>query len=215
MYPFRNNKGVQVEESTVYPCSQNQSLKQPGVAVFQARVELGSSCFAPASSPVGGAADAEGGGLAGEVVAVAGGRDGVEADAVGDLLALGVDLGAGGDDTVGLALPEGHVPTVIDDDVAGLTGGVGADDALDGGHLAGVGRLVLEGVHRGLQQGSQPTTAQRLATASGEWITELKLDNRIGEVSVLAEKQDGDGLLPRALDSAWLEITEHSKRGIC
>mmetsp|Transcript_4934 Transcript_4934/g.19772 ORF Transcript_4934/g.19772 Transcript_4934/m.19772 type:complete len:378 (-) Transcript_4934:26-1159(-) len=96
--------------------------------------------------PVGGAAHAERGGLAVELVAVAGRGDGVQAHAVGHLLALGVHLGAGGDDAVGLALPEGHLATVLDDDVARLAGGVGADDALDGLDGAGEGALVLERV---------------------------------------------------------------------
>ena len=65
---------------------------------------------------------------------------------MGNLLALGVDLGAGGDDAVGLALPEGHLAAVLDDDVAGLAGGVGADDALDGLDGTDEGGLVLEGV---------------------------------------------------------------------
>ena len=96
--------------------------------------------------PEGGAAHAERGGLAVELVAVARRGDGVQAHAVGHLLALGVHLGAGGDDTVGLALPEGHLAAVLDDDVARLAGGVGADDALDGLHRAGEGALVLERV---------------------------------------------------------------------
>jgi hypothetical protein len=74
----------------------------------------------------------KGGRLAVELVTVAGGGDGVEADAVGNLLALGVDLGSGRDDAVGLSFPEGHLAAVFDDDVARLAGGVGADDALDG-----------------------------------------------------------------------------------
>ena len=66
---------------------------------------------------------------------------------MGNLLALGVDLGAGGEDAVGLALPEGHLAAVLDDDdVAGLASGVGADDALDGLDGTDEGGLVLEGV---------------------------------------------------------------------
>ena len=65
---------------------------------------------------------------------------------MGNLLALGVDLGSGRDDAVGLAFPEGHLAAVFDDDVARLAGGVGADDALDGLDGTGERGLVLEGV---------------------------------------------------------------------
>ena len=97
--------------------------------------------------PVGGTTHAERGGLSIEVVAVAGGGNGVEAGAVGDFLALGVDLGAGGDDTVGLALHKGDLAVGLDDDVASFTGGLGADNALNGDDLGLEGGLGAKGVH--------------------------------------------------------------------
>ena len=65
---------------------------------------------------------------------------------MGHFLALGVDLGAGGDHTVGLAFPERHLASVLDDDVAGFAGGVGADDALDGLDSTSERGFVLERV---------------------------------------------------------------------
>jgi len=94
-------------------------------------------------APVGGATDAEGAGLAGHVVSVAGGGDGVETDGVGLAILLAVTRGH---DSPGLALDVGEVTVVVDDDVAGLAGGLWADDALGGDNLAGEGGLVLEGV---------------------------------------------------------------------
>lgn len=66
---------------------------------------------------------------------------------MGDFLALGVDLGSGGDDTIRLSLNERDLAVGLDDDVASFTGGVGANDALDGDDLAGEGVLGAEGVH--------------------------------------------------------------------
>jgi hypothetical protein len=50
------------------------------------------------------------------------------------------------DDTVRLALPVGHLSAVVDDDIAGLTDSVGADDSLHGDDLANVGLGGLEGL---------------------------------------------------------------------
>jgi hypothetical protein len=49
-----------------------------------------------------------------------------------------------GDDTPTLALPVRKVTIVVDDDVASLTGGLGADDLLAGHNLSGEGGLVLD-----------------------------------------------------------------------
>ena len=51
-----------------------------------------------------------------------------------------------GDDTVGLALPVGHLAAVLDDDVGRLAGRLGAHDALHRQNLALERRLVAEGV---------------------------------------------------------------------
>merc|ERR1719310_810387 len=99
--------------------------------------------------PVSRAADTQRRRLAGHVVAVARRRDGVEAHRV--RLAV-LRVRARRDDAVGLALPVGHVALVVEDDVARLARGLGADDALARHDLRRVGALVLEGVHghRGL-----------------------------------------------------------------
>mmetsp|Transcript_13722 Transcript_13722/g.41783 ORF Transcript_13722/g.41783 Transcript_13722/m.41783 type:complete len:206 (-) Transcript_13722:208-825(-) len=96
-------------------------------------------------APVGGATHAEGGGGAGHVVTVARRRDRVEADGVG-LAVLRVD--ARGNNTVGLALPVGHLALMRDHDVARLTSGLRADDTLHRDDLAGEGCLVLVRVDR-------------------------------------------------------------------
>lgn len=94
-------------------------------------------------TPVGGAADAETSRLSGHVIAVAGGGDGVEAHGVGLAVLL---AHAGGDDAPGLSLDVGEISVVVDDDVAGLSGGLGSDDALGGDDLSGEGGLVFVGV---------------------------------------------------------------------
>mmetsp|Transcript_15434 Transcript_15434/g.33427 ORF Transcript_15434/g.33427 Transcript_15434/m.33427 type:complete len:349 (-) Transcript_15434:60-1106(-) len=99
------------------------------------RLELG--------APVVGATDAEGSGLAGQVVTVTGGGDGVKTDGVGLSVLLAV---AGGHDAPGLSLDVGEVAVVVDDDVAGFAGGLWADDALLGDDLSGEGGLVFVGV---------------------------------------------------------------------
>eukprot|EP00968_Pinguiococcus_pyrenoidosus_P017003 scaffold1659_cov255-Pinguiococcus_pyrenoidosus.AAC.2 len=116
-----------------------------GVAeVVGADALLGRVLGAHLRVPVHGAAHAERAGVAGHVVAVAAGRDGVQADAV-RLAVLGV--GAGRDDAPGLALPEGHAAAVLDDDVAGLAGGLLTHNALHAEHLALERVLVLVRVH--------------------------------------------------------------------
>ena len=52
------------------------------------------------------------------------------------------------DDSPGLTFPVREVTTVVDDDVAGFTGGLGAYDALYGHNFSGERRLVLESVDR-------------------------------------------------------------------
>ena len=96
-------------------------------------------------APVGRAAHAERGGLAGHVVTVARGGDRVQAHRV-RLAVLRVD--ARRDHAGRLALPVRHLAKVVDDDVARLARGLRADDALRGDDLAGVGRLVLVRVDR-------------------------------------------------------------------
>mmetsp|Transcript_42874 Transcript_42874/g.130419 ORF Transcript_42874/g.130419 Transcript_42874/m.130419 type:complete len:611 (+) Transcript_42874:1500-3332(+) len=96
-------------------------------------------------APVGGAADAEGASVAGHVVAVAGGGDGVQADSMGLAILLAV---ARGDDPPGLALPVGEVALVIDNDVARLAGRLGSNDALGRDDLAREWSLVLVHVNR-------------------------------------------------------------------
>ena len=54
---------------------------------------------------------------------------------------------ARGDDAPALALNVGEVTLVVDDDVARLARGLGADDALLGDHGASERGLVLVGVH--------------------------------------------------------------------
>jgi len=94
-------------------------------------------------APVGGTTNAEGSGLTGHVITVTGGGDGVKTNGVGLAVLLTV---AGGDDTPGLTLDVGEITLVVDDDVAGLTGGLGSDDTLGGHDLTGEGGLVLVGV---------------------------------------------------------------------
>ena len=94
-------------------------------------------------APVRGATDAERSGLAGHVISVPRGGDGVESDGVGLSVLLAV---ARGDDAPRLSLDVWEVTLVVDDDVASLTGGLRADDALGGDDLSGEGRLVLVGV---------------------------------------------------------------------
>mmetsp|Transcript_774 Transcript_774/g.1825 ORF Transcript_774/g.1825 Transcript_774/m.1825 type:complete len:343 (-) Transcript_774:65-1093(-) len=94
-------------------------------------------------APVGGTADAERSSLAGHVISVPRGGDRVESDGVGLSVLL---AGARGDDTPRLSLDVGEVTLVVDDDVASLTGGLGADDALGRDNLSGERRLVLVGV---------------------------------------------------------------------
>ena len=53
---------------------------------------------------------------------------------------------ARGDDSPGLSLPVGHVTIVVHDDVASLSGSLGADDTLGRDNLGGEGSLVLEDV---------------------------------------------------------------------
>mmetsp|Transcript_8446 Transcript_8446/g.16594 ORF Transcript_8446/g.16594 Transcript_8446/m.16594 type:complete len:400 (+) Transcript_8446:260-1459(+) len=95
--------------------------------------------------PVGSTTDAKGHGLSIELVTVTGGSNGVETDTV-RLVALRVN--ARGDHTSRLSLPVRHLALVVDDDVAGLTGGLRADNALDGHNLRGERSLVLVRVHR-------------------------------------------------------------------
>ena len=99
------------------------------------RLELG--------APVGGTANAEGSGLAGHVVSVTGGRDGIQTNGVGLAVLLAL---ARGDDSPGLSLPVGHVTIMVHNDVASLSGSLGADDALGRDNLGGEGSLVLEDV---------------------------------------------------------------------
>ena len=66
---------------------------------------------------------------------------------MGHLFALGVDLCAGRDDAIGLALDKRDFAVGLDDDVAGLTGGFGANDALHRDDLSGEGSLGAKGVH--------------------------------------------------------------------
>mmetsp|Transcript_31995 Transcript_31995/g.68160 ORF Transcript_31995/g.68160 Transcript_31995/m.68160 type:complete len:339 (-) Transcript_31995:106-1122(-) len=94
-------------------------------------------------APVGGATDTEGTGGASHVITITAGGDGVKTDGMGLSVLLAV---ARGDDAPGLALDVGEVAVVVDDDVAGLAGGLGANDALGGDDLSSEGGLVLEGV---------------------------------------------------------------------
>lgn len=66
---------------------------------------------------------------------------------MGYFLALGVDLGAGRDDTIRLTLNERDLLVSLNNDVASLTGSLGADNALDRDDLASEGGLGAEGVH--------------------------------------------------------------------
>mmetsp|Transcript_9288 Transcript_9288/g.14662 ORF Transcript_9288/g.14662 Transcript_9288/m.14662 type:complete len:383 (-) Transcript_9288:62-1210(-) len=93
--------------------------------------------------PVSGTTNAEGHGLAIELITITGGCDGVEADTVG-LVALGVN--SGGNDTSRLSLPVRHLACMVNDNVAGLTGGLRTDNALNRNHLSGERSLVLVGV---------------------------------------------------------------------
>jgi len=82
--------------------------------------------------------------LAGHVVTVAGGRDGIQTDRVG----LSVLLSdSGGEHSKGLALPVRHLLGVVDYDVAGFAGRVGSDDPLRRHDLADVRVGVLECVN--------------------------------------------------------------------
>mmetsp|Transcript_5995 Transcript_5995/g.10231 ORF Transcript_5995/g.10231 Transcript_5995/m.10231 type:complete len:380 (+) Transcript_5995:74-1213(+) len=120
-----------------------------GVAeVVRAHTLLGRVLGAELRAPVGGAANAEGGGVAGHVVTVARRRDRVEADRV--RLAV-LRVGARRDHAERLALPVRHLALVVDDNVAGLAGGLRAHDALDRGDLAHERRLGLVSVHRDLR----------------------------------------------------------------
>jgi len=53
-----------------------------------------------------------------------------------------------GDDTPGLTFPVREISIVIDDDVAGLSSGLGSDNALGGDNLSGEGSLVLVNIYR-------------------------------------------------------------------
>ena len=118
-----------------------QLISRRGVAEeVRADSLLGGVLGLELGAPVGGTADAERSGLAGHVISVPRGGDGVKSDGVGLSVLL---AGARGDDTPRLSLDVGEVTLVVDDDVASLTGGLGADDALGGDDLSGEGRLVL------------------------------------------------------------------------
>lgn len=104
---------------------------------------LGIELRAPVSSP----ANAERCCVSIEVVTVASRGDGIKASAVGNLLTLGVDLGARGDDTIRLALNKGDLLVSLNDNVAGLAGGLGANDALHGHNLSGKGVLGAKCIH--------------------------------------------------------------------
>ena len=95
-------------------------------------------------TPVGGTTDAEGSSASGHIITVTGGGDGVKTDGVGLSILL---TGTRWDDTPGLSLNVGEVTLVVDDDVAGFSGGLGSYDALGGDDLSGEGGLVLVGVY--------------------------------------------------------------------
>jgi len=96
-------------------------------------------------APVSGTTNAERSGLSGHVVSVTRGGDGVKTNGVGLSVLLSVSRG---DDTPGLTFPVREISIVIDDDVAGLSSGLGSDNALGGDNLSGEGSLVLVDVHR-------------------------------------------------------------------
>ena len=66
---------------------------------------------------------------------------------MGNLFALGVNLGARGDDTVRLTLDERDLLVSLDDNMASLTSGLGADNALNRHNLSGERSLGGESVH--------------------------------------------------------------------
>ena len=109
---------------------------------------LGGVLSSELRAPVGGPADAQGGGLSVEAVSVPGGGNGIQTSSVRHLLALGVDLGSRRDNSVRLALNKRNVSVGLDDDVASLSGGVRADNALHGLDLSDEGVLRSVGVHR-------------------------------------------------------------------
>jgi len=96
-------------------------------------------------APVGGTTDAQGSSLSGHVITVSRRGDGVKTNGVGLSVLFTITRR---DDTPGLSLPVREVTTVIDDDVASLTGGLGANDALGGDNLSGEGGLVLVNIDR-------------------------------------------------------------------
>merc|ERR1719487_3117154 len=95
-------------------------------------------------APVGGTADTQGGGLAGHVITIAGGGNGVQANVV--WLAV-LWVGSGRNNTVGLALPVWDLALVVHDDVAGLASCLGTNNTLHAGDLGGARALVFVGVH--------------------------------------------------------------------
>mmetsp|Transcript_13273 Transcript_13273/g.30373 ORF Transcript_13273/g.30373 Transcript_13273/m.30373 type:complete len:342 (+) Transcript_13273:116-1141(+) len=101
-------------------------------------------------APVRRAANAKAGRLAVEVVSVARRRDGVEADSVRHLLALGVQFGSRRNYSVALSLPEWRLSIRLEDDVARLTRRLGSDDALARLHLDDERLLGRIGVERHL-----------------------------------------------------------------
>jgi hypothetical protein len=94
-------------------------------------------------APVGGTTDTEGSSLSGHIITVTGGGDGVKADSVRFAILL---TDTWWDNTPGLSLDVGEVTVVVDDDVAGLSGGLGSNNTLGGNDLSGEGGLVLVGV---------------------------------------------------------------------
>ena len=123
--------------------------------------------------PVGGAAHAQGGGLAGHVVAVPGGGNRVEAHRVG-LAVLGV--GAGGDHAEGLAFPVRDAALGVDHDVACLTGGLRAHDALHRHDFAHVWVLYFVFVSRRRKETASVTSFERMA---GSKIATIRCTNLV------------------------------------
>mmetsp|Transcript_18598 Transcript_18598/g.34436 ORF Transcript_18598/g.34436 Transcript_18598/m.34436 type:complete len:354 (-) Transcript_18598:9-1070(-) len=96
-------------------------------------------------APVGSTTDTKGSSLASHIVTITGRGNGVKTHRV-RLAILFADTR--GDHTPGLALPVREVTVMVNDDVARLTGGLGADNALGGDDLSSERGLVLVGVDR-------------------------------------------------------------------
>jgi hypothetical protein len=96
-------------------------------------------------APVSGTTDAQGSGLTSHIITISRGGDGVKSDGVG-LAILFTDTWR--DHSPTLALPVREVTIVVDDDVASLTGGLGADNTLSRDNLSSERGFVLVNIDR-------------------------------------------------------------------